>query len=109
VAAGSREENRVKIKEIELRFLLDRNRIGVAPIARSHAGTPITFQRGLNLDGIPDDPTSAEKIEKVIASEQYGVVASLSQLETIDAPALRRSNQTAATLFDKGRNDSNGE
>jgi hypothetical protein len=63
----------------------------------------------LNLNGIPDDPTWAEKIEKVIASEQYGVVASLSQLETIDAPALQRSNQTAATLFDKGRKDTSGE
>jgi hypothetical protein len=63
----------------------------------------------LNLNGIPNDLTEGQNIEKVIASEQYGVVASSSQLETIDAPALPRSNQTAATLFDKGRNDTNGE
>ena len=43
--------------------------------------------------------------KKVIASEQYGVVVSPSQLETIDAPALPRSNQSTATLFDKGRNE----
>jgi hypothetical protein len=47
--------------------------------------------------------------KKVIASEQYGVVVSPSQLETIDAPALPRSNQSTATLFDKGRNETNGE
>jgi hypothetical protein len=47
--------------------------------------------------------------KKVIATEQYGVVVSPSQLEIIDAPALPRSNQSTATLFDKGRNETNGE
>jgi hypothetical protein len=51
----------------------------------------------------------AKNAEKVIAREQYGVVVSSSQSETIDAPVLPRSNQTAATLFDKGRKDTNGE
>jgi hypothetical protein len=32
--------------------------------------------------------------------EQKGVVAALSQLRTITAPALPRSNQIEATLFD---------
>jgi hypothetical protein len=61
-------------------------------------GTPITFQRGLNQKGISDDPTVGhraprlpfilENIEKMrIAREQFAVVASLLQLETIDAPA----------------------
>jgi hypothetical protein len=51
----------------------------------------------------------AKTSKKVIAREQYGVVVAPSQLETIDAPAPPGSNQTAATLFDKGRNDTNGE
>ncbi len=50
---------------------------------------------------------ASEKIE--LRGEQHGVVASLLQLETIDAPALPRSNQIDATLFDKGRNDTNGD
>jgi hypothetical protein len=44
-----------------------------------------------------------------IATEHFGVVVSLRQLETVDASALPRSNQTTATLFDKGRNDTDGE
>jgi hypothetical protein len=90
------------------------------PIARSVAGaTAITFQRGLNLNVIPDGPTQgrvvasapfAIKISKnEVAREQYGAVVAPSQLETIAAPALPRSNQIDATLFDKGRNDTYGE
>src|ERR1700730_3776715 len=37
------------------------------------------------------------------------VVAALSQLRTIDAPALPRSNQIEAMLFDEGHNEKNGE
>src|SRR3984893_10402932 len=37
------------------------------------------------------------------------VVAALSQLRTIDAPALPRSNQIKAMLFDEGHNEKNGE
>jgi hypothetical protein len=74
----------------------------------------------LNLNGIPDGslsgriaasgPFTVKNIENnAIAREHYGVVVSRSQLESIDATALPRSNQTTATLFDKGRNDINGE
>jgi hypothetical protein len=48
-------------------------------------------------------------LKKAIASEQQGVDAWSLQLEAIGTPVLPRSNQTAATLFDKGRNDTNGE
>jgi len=41
--------------------------------------------------------------------EQKGVVAAPSQWRAVAAPALPRSNQTEATLFDEGRNDTNGE
>jgi hypothetical protein len=44
-----------------------------------------------------------------VAREQYGAVVSPSQLETIAALALPRSNQIDATLFDKGHNDTDGE
>jgi hypothetical protein len=44
-----------------------------------------------------------------VAREHYGVVVPRLHLETIEAPTLPRSNQTTATLFDKGRNDTNGE
>jgi hypothetical protein len=44
-----------------------------------------------------------------IATEHYGVVVSLRQLDTIEAPVLPGSNQITATLFDKGRNDTDGE
>jgi hypothetical protein len=44
-----------------------------------------------------------------VAREQYGVVVAPSQLEAIEPPALPRSNQTDATLFDKGHSDTNGE
>ena len=55
-------------------------------------------------------PFTVKNIENnAIAREHYGVVVSPLQLESIDAPALPRSNQTTATLFAKGRNDTNGE
>src|SRR5258708_34364773 len=41
--------------------------------------------------------------------EQKGVVAVSAQLRAIGGLALPRSNQTEATLFDEGRNDTNGE
>ncbi len=41
--------------------------------------------------------------------EQKGVVAVSAQLLAIGGLALPRSNQTEATLFDEGRNDTNGE
>jgi hypothetical protein len=48
-------------------------------------------------------------LKKAIASEQQGVDVSSLQLEATGTPVLPRSNQTAATLFDKGRNDTYGE
>jgi hypothetical protein len=69
------------------------------------AGTAITFQRALNpivatVDRrIPaNHPLSGQK--SVVAMEQKAVVAVPSQLGTITAPALPRSNQNEATLFD---------
>jgi hypothetical protein len=47
--------------------------------------------------------------KKRIAREQFAIVASLLQLETIEAPAWPRSNQITATLFHEGRNETNGE
>src|SRR5882757_4487068 len=41
--------------------------------------------------------------------EQKDVVAAPAQLLAIGGPPLPRSNQTEATLFDEGRNDTNGE
>jgi outer membrane immunogenic protein len=41
--------------------------------------------------------------------EQKAVVATASQLRTITAPALPRSNQIQATLFDEGHNGNNGD
>jgi len=63
-------------------------------VAVSAAGTPFTVK---NIE------------QNAIAREHYGVVVSRLQLETIDAPAVPRSNQITATLFDKGRNETNGE
>jgi hypothetical protein len=48
-------------------------------------------------------------LKKAIASEQQGVDVSSLQLEATGTPVLPRSNQTAATFFDKGRNDTYGE
>jgi hypothetical protein len=75
----------------------------------------------LNLNGIPDGyhivavSLQARRLrsktskKSAIAREHYGVVVLPLQLETVDAPALPRSNQIAATVFDKGRNDTHGE
>jgi hypothetical protein len=90
-----------------------------ARLGGSRTGTPITFQRGLNPNQILNaqqkrrEPVSApftgKNNKKCRRGEHYGVVASLLHLETIDALAPPRSNQTTATLFDEGRNDTNGE
>jgi hypothetical protein len=69
------------------------------------AGTPITFQRALNrIAGRVDKNIGAsrrfpdKKDRRPL--EQKTVVAPPSQLRTITAPALPRSNQIDAMLFD---------
>ena len=42
-------------------------------------------------------------------TEQYGVVACVVTVRNHEAPALPRSNQIDATLFDKGQNDTYGD
>jgi hypothetical protein len=54
-------------------------------------------------------PFAVEISKNAVAREQYGVVVAPSRLEAIEPPALPRSNQTDATLFDKGHSDTNGE
>src|SRR6202044_1803500 len=87
-------------------------------LAPKHPGTPITFQRGLNLNVNPEGPTyggmassapfTVETSKKWLReAEQFGAVAP-SQLRNRQAPALPRSNQTDATLFDKGRTTQTG-
>src|SRR5260370_18256331 len=77
-------------------------------------GKPITFQRGLNRDVAFVDAaysckgTPCRQKDRFV-NEQKGVVAAPSQLRTIGAPALPRSNQIEATLFDEGHTDNNGE
>jgi hypothetical protein len=46
-------------------------------------------------------PKPGKKVQ--LAAEQNSVVAASSQLRTMRAPALPRSNQIEATLFDEGR------
>jgi hypothetical protein len=65
----------------------------------------ITFQRALNpvaatVDGsiTANHPLSGQKT--AVRVEQKAVVAGPSQSATITAPALPRSNQNEATLFD---------
>jgi hypothetical protein len=67
--------------------------------------TPITFQRGLNPALVPADAAHSCEApgygqKNRFAPEQKGFVAASPQLGTIDAPALPRSNQIEATLFD---------
>src|SRR5258708_39559000 len=45
----------------------------------------------------------------LVREEQKDPVAAPSQLRAIHAPALPRSNQIEAMLFDEGHNDNNGE
>jgi hypothetical protein len=69
-------------------------------------GTAITFQRALNRIAeralvktiAANHASPGRKIIRPI--EQKAVVAAPSQLRTITAPALPRSNQIDATLFD---------
>jgi len=68
-------------------------------------GTAITFQGDLNRDAGGVDATISVKALSFGAKitfprEQNAVVAAPSQLRTITAPALPRSNQIAATLFE---------
>jgi hypothetical protein len=68
-------------------------------------GTAITFRRDLNrgVHGV-DETISSNRLsfgQKIVRPmEQNAVVAVSSQLRTITAPALPRSNQIDATLFE---------
>jgi hypothetical protein len=73
--------------------------------ARGTAGNPITFQRALSrIAGQFDQSIAANhRLSGQKSSsrrEQKPLVAAPSQLRTITAPALPRSNQNEATLFD---------
>jgi len=68
-------------------------------------GTAITFRGDLNREAGGVDSTISVKALSFGAKitfprEQNAVVAAPSQLRTITAPALPRSNQIAATLFE---------
>jgi len=70
----------------------------------------ITFQRAVNLDVAFRDPTYSWKGGRLTGKERFvgeqkRAVAPPSQLRTIQAPALPRSNQIEATLFDEGHGD----
>jgi GTPase SAR1 family protein len=76
------------------------------PGARGAGGTLITFQRALNLGADSTGKTIAANQlisgakEIVVPMEQNALVAAPPQSRTITAPALPRSNQIEATLFD---------
>jgi hypothetical protein len=80
-------------------------RTGIAGAGPSLAGTAITFRGDLNRDVNGIDGTMFLKRlsfgQKIVRPmEPNAVVAVSSQLRTITAPALPRSNQIDATLFE---------
>jgi hypothetical protein len=69
--ADSFDRNAVQLKlkkELPFRFRLERN--WRCPIFRGAAGpTAITFQRGLNLNVVPDGPTKG----RIVASAPFAI------------------------------------